>query len=143
MISKELKKQIKKYQDIYLITKAEYETIKEMSKENRLKVLKENIFTDDEGERVLEYDFMIAEDQFPRFNKLHFEENKKSGLPVTKPNLIVEYPKSKELEAIEKELFKLQLETIPNGIKADIEKAQQHWKHREKALDLILRLDCR
>ena len=143
MINKELKKEIKRYQDLYLIVKAEYETIKEISKSNKLKVLRENVFTDEEGNRVLKYDFMITEDQFLQFNQLHFNENLKSGLDVVEPDLIPEYPKKMELEAIEKELFKLQLEIIPTNIREDIKKAQQHWKHREKALDLILRLDCR
>lgn len=139
-LSKELRREIKKYQDLYFIAKAEYETIKEIDEENKIKILANNIFTDDDGERVLTRDYLIADDQFNEFLDLLFKENKASGLQVTDPDKVVTYESWKRMLDIEKKLFELQLETIPAGLRKDIEKAQQHHKYREKALDLILRL---
>lgn len=139
-ISKELKKEIKKYQDLYFIALAEYETIKEIDKENRIKILKENIFTDDNSKRVLEYDWLIAENQYNNFLEILFEENKKAGLPVDEVGEVADWKAHKKVIEIEKKLFQLQLETVPDYLKKDIELVQNSYKHRQKALDLILKL---
>lgn len=140
-LTRELSTEIKKYQKLYLVTKAEYETIKEISEENKIKVLSENIFTDAEGNRVLKYDYLIEDEkQFDEFMKLCYKENKKSGLPVTEYDKVVEYPKYQELREIEKKLLQLQLKTLPEGLKEGIKKAHDNYKYREEALDLILRL---
>lgn len=143
ILSKELKKEIKKYQDLYLIAKAEYETIRDINKENQLRVLKENIFTDDEGERVTERDFLIAENQFDKYLELVFIENTKSGINAESKDIVPYYKAQKIMWDIEKELFRLQLESIPEYLRSDIAEAQKHWKHGEECLNLIMKLDCR
>lgn len=140
MLSKELKKEIKKYQNLYYKAKAEYETIRDINKENELKVLKENVFTDEDGNRVLEYDYMIVEDQYNSYLELLYIENTKAGLQLESKQIVPDYQAKRNLWDIEDKLFQLQLETLPNGLKADIEKAQKHHKYRDQALDLILKL---
>lgn len=143
-ISKELKAKIKKAQDDYLVAKAELETVELIEHENKTKILADNIFTDDEGSRVLiaRNDFRINEKEFSQFLELLFIENKKSGLPVTNKEEAIDWEFKKQLYELEDQLFKLQLETVPSEYRLDIQKMQKRYKYREKALDLILRLDC-
>lgn len=143
-IPKELKIKIKKAQDQYLIAKAELETVEFIEHENITKILANNTFTDDEGKRVLnpEEDFLIKREELDEFLELLFIENKNAGLAAIDKETAIDWKYEKRLKEIEKELFDLQLETVPNGIKKDVEKAQNHYKFRDKALDLILKLDC-
>lgn len=145
ILSDDLKARIKEAQDNYLVAKAQLETIELIEHENKTKILMNNIFTDEEGNRILtaDEDFLINEKEFNHFLELLFIENKDAGLPVTNKEEAIDWKFKKQLIDLEKELFKLQLETIPSGLKEDIKKAQKHWKHGEKALELILMLDCR
>ena len=144
LIPKGLKTKIKKLQDQYLMTKAQLETVEYIEHENKSKVLANNIFTDEDGQRITEVfsDFLINDKEFNNYLELVFIENKSAGLPVTDKNICIDWKYKKKLMEIEKELFELQLETVPSGIRGDIKKAQNHHKFREKALDLILKLDC-
>ena len=144
ILSNDLKARIKEAQDNYLVAKAQLETVELIEHENKTKILMNNIFTDEEGNRILtaDKDFLINEKEFNQFLQILFIENKKSGLPVTDENEAIDWKFKKQLMDIEKELFKLQLETIPESYKSDIKKAQEHYKFRNKALNLILRLDC-
>lgn len=143
-IPKELKIKIKKAQEQYLIAKAELETVEFIEHENITKILANNTFTDDEGKRVLnpEEDFLIKREELDEFLELLFIENKNAGLAAIDKETAIDWKYEKRLKEIEKELFDLQLETVPNGFKKDVEKAQNHYKFKDKALDLILRLDC-
>lgn len=143
-LSSELKGRIKEAQDNYLLAKAKLETVKLIEHENKTKILANNIFTDDEGNRILtaDRDFLINSKEFNHFLELLFIENKEAGLPVTDKDEAIEWRYEKKLIDLEKELFKLQLETVPENYKKDVKKAQDHYKYRDKALDLILHLDC-
>ena len=144
ILSDDLKARIKEAQDNYLVAKAQLETVELIEHENKTKILANNIFTDDEGNRILtaDEDFLINDKEFNHFLELLFIENKESGLPVNNKEEAIDWKFKQELFKLEKELFKLQLETIPTGLREDIKKAQQHHKYRDKALNLILRLDC-
>lgn len=140
-INSEQRQTIRRLQAEYMIAKAEHDTIKQISSVNSLRVLSEHEFFDKEGNRVLEYDWRIrGENQFKKYLDLLFTENKKSGLPVYDPNRVPEADAWEELRKVEKELLKMQLETLPDGLKQPIEKAQQHWKHRDECIDLMVRL---
>lgn len=144
MINNKFKKAIKNKQQQYLLVRAELETLEETNRESQQKVLNENYFiTENENERItsLENDYLMSESNFKKYCNLVFEENKKIFPEITDPDRILEADKKIELRKIEDDLLKLQLEITPLGVKKDIEKAQNHWKYREQALDLILRLD--
>lgn len=144
ILSNDLKARIKEAQDNYLVAKAQLETVELIEHENKTKILMNNIFTDEEGNRILtaDEDFLINEKEFNHFLELLFIENKDAGLPVTNKEEAIDWKFKKQLIDLEKELFKLQLETIPESYISDIKKAQEHYKFRDKALNLILRLDC-
>jgi hypothetical protein len=69
------------------------------------------------------------------------EANKKSGLKIEDYNKVIALEEKEALKKVENELLELQLETIPTELKENIKKAQQHWKYRDEALNLILRLE--
>lgn len=112
-----------------------------MSETNAIKVMNNNIFLNDDGKRELELEYLITENDFPRFMELLFEENKKSELPVYDMERVPEADARERMTKAEKELLRLQLETIPNNLIESIKKAQDHWKYREEALKLILKLE--
>ena len=141
-IKKETKEELKRLQLDYFKAKAAVDTIKKIAEENVVEVLQENEFYNDEGDRVLlaSHSWTIKAGNFTTYLELVFGKNVDSGLPVTNPELVPGYPEEEKVNKIESKLFKLQLEIIPEDMKEDIKEAQQHWKYREKALDLILRL---
>jgi len=140
-INSEQRQTIRRLQAEYMIAKAEYVTIKQISDNNSLRVLADHEFFDDNGNRVLEYDWRIeGEEQFNRYLELLFIENKKSGLWVDDPNKVPWADAWKKLKEVEKELLRMQLETLPEGLKQPIEKAQRHWKYRDECIDLMVRL---
>lgn len=144
MLSKELRKQIKHYQNEYLKAKAAVEAIREINKANSQKVLNAgNYINEFTGERITEpeQDYCMSGEDFKNYIYSVYEENKKAGLMVYDPNRVPEADFLAELKHAEDTLLKLQLKTIPAGIKEDIKKAQQHWKYRDEALNLILRLE--
>ena len=81
LIPKGLKTKIKKLQDQYLITKAQLETVEYIEHENKSKVLANNIFTDEDGQRITEVfsDFLINDKEFNNYLELVFIENKSAG----------------------------------------------------------------
>ena len=143
-LTSDLKSRIKEAQDKYLVAKAQLETVELIEHENKTKILANNIFTDEEGNRILtaDRDFLINEKEFNQFLELLFIENKKSGLPVTNKEEAIDWKFKKQLIDLEKGLFKLQLKTVPENYRPNIKKAQEHYKFRDKAIDLILMLDC-
>lgn len=143
MLSKELRKQIKTKQQEYLILKAAIMAAEEIEEENKVKILKENVFVDDEGIRVTNpnNDWLIEDISFIRYLKMVADANKKSGLKIEDYNKVIALEEKEALKKVENELLELQLETIPTELKENIKKAQQHWKYRDEALNLILRLE--
>lgn len=144
MLSKELRKQIKHYQNEYLKAKATVEAIREINKANSQKVLNAgNYINEFTGERITEpeQDYCMSGEDFKNYIYSVYEENKKAGLMVYDPNRVPEADFLAELKHAEDTLLKLQLKTIPAGIKENIKKAQQHWKYRDEALELILKLE--
>lgn len=142
-ISEELKAEITEAQNIYFIAKAALDTVEFTENENKTKILANNVFIDNRGNRVLSpsHDYRMCKEDFKEFLKLLFIENKKSGLPVKKVNETIDWEFRKKVLDLEKELFKLQLETVPTEIKEDIKTMQNRYKYKEKLLDSILRLD--
>ena len=69
------------------------------------------------------------------------DANKKSGLKIEDYNKVIALEEKEALKKVENELLELQLIITPANIIEDIKKAQQHWKYRDKAIDLILRLE--
>jgi len=143
MLSKELRKQIKTKQQEYLLLKAAIMAAEEIEKENKVKILKENVFVDDEGIRVTnpDNDWLIKDNTFIEYLKMVAEANKKSGLKIEDYNKVIALEEKEALKKVENELLELQLKITPANIVEDIKKAQKHWKYREEALDLILRLE--
>jgi hypothetical protein len=141
MLTKEQKAKLKSLQDRYYKVKMWHDAKKMTSEANELKVLSDNKFFDEDGNRILKYSWKIAdENEFRRFLDLLFEANKKSGIPVTNPELVAEYKEKQELQELEKRLLEFQLTITPKNIVEDIKRAHRHWKYREECLDLILRL---
>jgi len=143
MLSKELRKQIKTKQQEYLLLKAAIMAAEEIEEENKVKILKENVFVDDEGVRVTDpgEDWLIEDTSFIRYLKMVAEENRKAGLKVNNYDDVIALEEKEALKKVENELLELQLIITPANIIEDIKKAQQHWKYRDKAIDLILRLE--
>jgi hypothetical protein len=143
MLSKELRKQIKTKQQEYLILKAAIMAAEEIEEENKVKILKENVFIDDEGVRVTDpgEDWLIEDTSFIRYLKMVADANKKSGLKVNSYNEVVAWEEKEALKKVENELLELQLIITPANIIENIKKAQQHWRYRDEAIDLILRLE--
>lgn len=141
MLTKEQKATLKSLQDRYHKVKMWHDAKKMTSKNNELKILAKNEFFDEDGNRVLDEAYKMADDKdFVRFLHMLFEANKKSGIPVTDPELVAEYKEKQELQELEKQLLEFQLTITPNSIVEDIKRAHRHWKYREECLDLILRL---
>ena len=142
MLSKELRKQIKTKQQEYLLLKAAIMAAEEIEEENKVKILKENVFIDDEGVRVTDpgEDWLIEDTSIIRYLKMVAEENRKAGLKVNNYDEVIALEEKEALKKVENELLELQLRITPANIIENIKKAQQHWKYREECLDLILRL---
>ena len=143
MLSKELRKRIKTKKEEYLILKTAIMAAEEIEEENKVKILKENVFVDDEGIRVTnpDNDWLIEDTSFIPYLKMVAEANKESGLKVNNYNEVIMWEEKQSLKKVEDELLKLQLETIPNNLMADIKRVHNHWKYRDEAIDLILRLE--
>ena len=140
VLSKELRKQIKHYQ----IFESAIEAIWEINKANSQKVLNSgNYINEFTGERITEpeQDYCMSGEDFKNYIYSVYEENKKAGLMVYDPNRVPEADFLVELKHAEDTLLKLQLEIIPTELKENIKKAQQHWKYRDEAINLILRLE--
>ena len=143
MLSKELRKQIKTKQQEYLLLKAAIMAAEEIEEENKVKILKENVFVDDEGIRVTnpDNDWLIKDNTFIEYLKMVAEANKESGLKVNSYDEVIAWEEKEALKKVENELLELQLIITPANIIEDIKKAQQHWKYRDEAINLILRLE--
>jgi len=143
MIDSTLRKQIKTKQQEYLLLKAAIMAAEEIEEENKVKILKENVFIDDEGVRVTDpgEDWLIEDTSFIRYLKMVAEANKESGLKVNSYDEVIAWEEKEALKKVENELLNLQLEITPANIIEDIKKAQQHWKYRDEAINLILRLE--
>ena len=143
MLSKELRKQIKTKQQEYLLLKAAIMAAEEIEEENKVKILKENVFIDDEGVRVTDpgKDWLIEDTSFIRYLKMVADANKKSGLKVNSYDEVIAWEEKEALKKVENELLELQLKITPANIIENIKKAQQHWKYRDEAINLILRLE--
>ncbi len=143
MLSKELRKQIKTKQQEYLLLKAAIMAAEEIEQENKLRILSENVFIDDEGVRVTDpgKDWLIEDTSFIRYLKMVAEENRKAGLKVNNYDEVIALEEKEALKKVENELLELQLKITPANIIENIKKAQQHWKYRDEAINLILRLE--
>jgi hypothetical protein len=143
MLSKELRKQIKTKQQEYLLLKAAIMAAEEIEEENKVKILKENVFVDDEGIRVTnpDNDWLIKDNTFIEYLKMVAEANKESGLKVNSYDEVIAWEEKEALKKVENELLELQLKITPANIIENIKKAQQHWKYRDEAINLILRLE--
>ena len=143
MIDSTLRKQIKTKQQEYLLLKAAIMAAEEIEEENKLRILSENVFIDDEGIRVTnpDNDWLIKDNTFIEYLKMVADANKKSGLKIEDYNKVIALEEKEALKKVENELLELQLRITPANIIEDIKKAQQHWKYRDKAIDLMLRLE--
>jgi len=143
MLSKEIRKQIKTKQQEYLLLKAAIMAAEEIEEENKVKILKENVFVDDEGIRVTnpDNDWLIKDNTFIEYLKMVAEANKESGLKVNSYDEVIAWEEKEALKKVENELLELQLKITPANIIENIKKAQQHWKYRDEAINLILRLE--
>lgn len=136
MLSKELRKQIKTKQQEYLLLKAAIMAAEEIEEENKVKILKENVFVDDEGIRVTnpDNDWLIKDNTFIEYLKMVAEANKESGLKVNSYDEVIAWEEKEALKKVENELLELQLKITPANIIENIKKAQQHWKYRDEAI---------
>lgn len=143
MLSKELRKQIKTKQQEYLLLKAAIMAAEEIEEENKVKILKENVFVDDEGIRVTnpDNDWLIKDNTFIEYLKMVAEANKESGLKVNNYDEVIALEEKEALKKVENELLELQLKITPANIIEDIKKVHNHWKYRSEALELILKLE--
>ena len=143
MLNNNLRKRIKTKQQEYLLLKAAIMAAEEIEEENKIKILKENVFIDDEGVRVTDpgEDWLIEDISFIRYLKMVAEENRKAGLKINNYDEVIMWEEKQSLKKVADELLKLQLETIPNNLMADIKRVHNHWKYRDEALELILKLE--
>lgn len=66
-----------------IVARAKWETVKEIDKETRIKVLSDNIFTDEEtGERIVtpNADYLMSEDNFKKYLMMVYEINFDKGI---------------------------------------------------------------
>jgi hypothetical protein len=143
MLTKQEKQELKKLQVEYLKVKAEYDTIKKINDKNETKILQENNFLDEDGEKARKGYMIEDEASYEKFYTLVHEANLKDGIPYYEPEYVPSYRQYGRIKELEKRLFELQLKSIPAGLVEDTQKAQSHWKLRDRCLDLILRLDVR
>lgn len=124
MLSKELRKQIKTKQQEYLLLKAAIMAAEEIEEENKVKILKENVFVDDEGIRVTnpDNDWLIKDNTFIEYLKMVADANKKSGLKVNSYNEVIAWEEKEALKKVENELLELQLIITPANIIEDIKR---------------------
>lgn len=143
MLSNELKKQIKKKQQEYLFLKAAIMAMEEIDTESKQRVLKKYKFIDDEGKRITDpkQDWRMKDDLFRAYLKVVMRENIDAGLKIDSYEMVIAWRQKEELKKVEDELLELQLQTIPTNLIESIKKAQKHWKYKDEALDLILRLE--
>lgn len=155
------KAELKALKDIYFISKAFYETIKEQAEEIQKKILAENEFyaTDDMMEitivrggteadrRILKpfATFKMNDNDFQKFLDLCYEEYKKAGIEDKRGKEYCPEAEAHDLywEA-EKQLVLYGINLIPSGMKEKetLREAIKNVKYKEKVLDLILRLEC-
>lgn len=146
MLAKNLKIQIKQKQEEYKKIFAELEKMKKTEKENQQKVLNEFYFKNEETQKRItksDEDFLMSELDFIDYLKKVFELHKKSGFNIITYEEDPCYQKEKELKSIEDDLIDLAVLTIPSSLQKEkdtIEKTKNHWKYRQKTIDLIMRL---
>lgn len=145
----------------YFNAKALYECIKEQAEEIQRKILAENEFyeTEDVAEkmekrggdgkpkRILDPDYtymMDLDNELPRFIDLCYSEYVKAGIEDKRGKDYIPEANARDLmyEA-EKQLVEYGIDIIPDefGEKETLRKAVRMIKHRDKILDLVLRLE--
>lgn len=155
------KAELKTLKNIYFISKAFYETIKEQAEEIQKNILAANEFyaTDDMMEitiarggteadrRILKpfATFKMSDNDFQKFLDLCYEEYKKAGIEDKRGKEYCPEAEAKDIywEA-EKQLVLYAIDIIPDGIKEKetLREAIKNINYKEKVLDLILRLEC-
>ena len=146
MITKKLKIQIKQKQEAYKKVSEELEKIRKIENSNQQKVLDEFYFINEETQKRItkpDHDFLMSESDFIEYLKKVFDLHKKSGLDIKTYEDDPCYQKEKELKNIENDLIDLAVLTIPSYMekeKESIGKTKNHWKYRQKTIDLIMRL---
>lgn len=146
MITKNLKIQIKQKQEEYKKISEELKLIREIEKENQQKILDQfNFEEEDTSKRIVDpgNDFLMSESDFIDYLKKVFTLHQQKGLNIETYEDDPGYEKEKELKNIENDLIDLAVLTIPSYMekeKETIEKTKNHWKYRQKTIDLIMRL---
>lgn len=149
---KKYQKELKTLQETYFKALAYHETIKEIEKESKIKVLADHVFLVEKGftgrgiqngERITDHteDFLMSDEDFTRYCKLVYEEEKKQGLNKLDYNTTADYESRKLLKMAEECLLDFSIKISPKKIQGTLEKAKTHWKHRKEMLDLVLKLD--
>lgn len=151
-------------QNAYMLARANYETIAEIEKDCKNRVLAENIFViadeweEDFGQRITDHrtDYLMSDEEFTRYVNLCFVAYKKEGIALKTCELTPSGPAWETLKQAEKNLlaWSKQQTLGNNGIArkfglsshkiADIEKVFAAAKHnidlRHQLVDLALKL---
>lgn len=135
----------------YYITKGIYETLLEIEKEVREKVLEENAFypsermikeLEAENERLtIDNDYFMSEEDLDKYLDLCFIEYKKLGVENKKGKNYIIYAEEKEkMKRTENNLIDFIIGIVPLELQKLFNKYKFHWKYREQLLNLALEL---
>lgn len=147
-----MKRQFSKEQNDYIVAKAALETVKDLDKHCRLRILKDNsYFMEGTKERILspEKDFMMSERKFYEYCQQVHQEHKKAGLKPKDYNHVITYEYEEALRTAEFALIEWSLEVIKvlpeykkhvsdiETLKAEIER---NYSIRKKVVDMAMKL---
>lgn len=113
--SKEFKNEFEKAQVNYIKAKVSNDNIEEIAKECKQKVLKENIFLEEETqERIIKpnSDFLMSDSDFEKYCRLVHEEEIKRGLEVPTWDTTANYQTRPALLKAENELLEMGLKAV-------------------------------
>jgi len=144
ILSTDKAKEFKTLQDAYLKAKAEHDKVVEIDRKVRNKVLAESEFISiDTGERITSHlsDYQMADDVFPAYCDQVYREGLEHGLDLRDPNTVADYRTRPALRKAEDNLLNFAIfEILPAEQRKDFMDVRDHWKYREKMLELTARL---
>lgn len=139
-----MKKRLETLQMNYILAKAENETVKEIDKESREKILAEHAFYDTKTDKRItnpDHAYCMGDTEFEEYCKLAHEERTRRGLNIPDWNTTADYKTRKALKKAEDDLIRFSIDIVPEGLKSNIADAGKHWKYRYEVVELIMRLD--
>ena len=136
----------------YEAAQANLKAVQELTNECKREVLTRHTFTVEEqfkGKRGLEaetitdptQDYLMSEEDFKKYLDLLYPLYIKAGIDDPRGvNYCPDAIPREELKNAENNLLDVFLTITPGGLKADFEKMRNHWKYRQKLIDLALNM---